>query len=303
MRPAPFVARWELLPAGEGAFTARLALDDDAPFAGHYPGEPILPGSLLVEALFQAAGSALGGDWRLAEICSARFQAPLLPGDVLQARLAFVDGEAGEKLVEATASGRAESGEFKLRLARVAASLPVIEPAADVRSGLSWEQARAQGRALDCDFVRRVLPHRPPALLIDAAIVADAETSKPVMLARKAVTQSERGYALSGELTSFGYPSSLVAESFCQACGLLRASSAPAGAAPRDPSKVPVVARLVKLRFVGEAHPGEILEHRIRLAARMPDGAVFSGESVASGRVVLQVERVVAATAPRPSAG
>ena len=68
----------------------------------------------------------------------------------------------------------------------------------------------------------------------------------------------------------------------------------------RDPSKVPVVAKLAKVRFLSEAQPGDVLEHRVRLAARMPDGAVFSGETVVAGRLVMQVERVVAASAPRP---
>ncbi|MGC4114745.1 MAG: hypothetical protein QM765_09075 [Myxococcales bacterium] len=67
-RPASFAAKWKLgAKDASGAFEATVVLDDPAPFAGHYPGSPILPGNLLVEALFQAANEALGGGWRIEE--------------------------------------------------------------------------------------------------------------------------------------------------------------------------------------------------------------------------------------------
>jgi len=135
-------------------------------------------------------------------------------------------------------------------------------------------------------------------LLVDHGIVFAAATPKPTLTGRKAITLNEPCYA-AGDPATWAYPATLIAESFCQASGLLKAASSPPGSV-RDPSKVPVLARLVKLRFVGEVYPGEILEHRVKLAARTPDGAVFSGESVAGGRVVMQVERVVAAAAPMP---
>ena len=85
-------------------------------------------------------------------------------------------------------------------------------------------------------------------------------------------------------------------ESFCQSCGLLRAATA-ASAEPRSETRVPVVAKLANLRFFGDAAIGDQLEHRVRLTTRTPDGAVFSGETVVSGRVIMQVDRVVAAMA------
>ena len=295
-RPASFLAKWELgQPDASGAFEAQLVLADPAPFAGHYPGSPVFPGNLLIEALFQAASAALGGGYRLEEIGSARFQAPLLPGDLLAARFAVVD-EGACKLVEATAKGSAEAGAFRLRLGRADSTSVALEAAREIRAGLTWEQAAREGRAIAPAFIRRVLPHRFPMLLLDRAVLADAASGKPVLVGRKAVTVDEPCYAAPGELATFGYPASLLAESFVQACGILKAASAPPGEA-RDPTKVPVIAKLAKLKFLAEAQPGDVLEHRVRLAARMPDGAVFSGETVVGNRVVLQAERVVAATA------
>ncbi len=297
-RPASFVAKWQLGPVdAAGGFEAAVALDDPAPFQGHYPGAPILPGNLLVEALFQAASAALGGGWRLEEIGSARFQAPLLPGDTLQAKFTVAD-EGASKVVEAEARGRAEAGAFRLKLCRMDASASV-EAARELKPGLTWEQAEREGRPVEAAFIRRVLPHRFPMLLLDRAVVADASSPKPALVGRKAVTVSEPSYSTLGELATFGYPASLLAESFVQACGILKASTAPAGEA-KDPSKVPVIAKLAKLKLLAEAQPGDVLEHRVRLAARMPDGAVFAGETVVGGRVILQVERVVAATTQLP---
>lgn len=57
---------------GPRGLSATLRLDPDMPFfAGHFPGEPIMPGVLVVEALAQASGLCLalskkesGGEWR-----------------------------------------------------------------------------------------------------------------------------------------------------------------------------------------------------------------------------------------------
>jgi 3-hydroxyacyl-[acyl-carrier-protein] dehydratase len=299
-RAAPFVARWDLGPLREGRLEGRLALDDLEVFAGHYPGEPILPGSYLVDALFQAAAAALGGSWRLSEIVSCRYHTAVLPGDVVQAAISLSDDERG-KVVDATASAKAQACEIKLRLSPAGTAEPRVEASPEVRPGLTWEQVRREGKPLDQAFIRRALPHRFPALLADGAAIGCLDTPKPVLVGRKAVTVNESCYS-AGELTDWGYPASLLTESFCQACGLLRAGSAPAGTS-RDPTKVPVLARLAKVRFLGQVMPGEVAEHRVRLAARMPDGAMFSGETVVGGRMVLQVERVLAATRDRPSAG
>ncbi|WP_066555173.1 3-hydroxyacyl-ACP dehydratase FabZ [Croceicoccus bisphenolivorans] len=72
-------------------------------FQGHFPGRPIMPGVLQVEALAQAAGllavKALGleGSGKLVyflAIDNAKFRAPVEPGHLLDLKVSFVHKRA-----------------------------------------------------------------------------------------------------------------------------------------------------------------------------------------------------------------
>lgn len=278
MRPVPFIAKWQAAPVVSRTFEARLVLDDESLFAGHYPGAPILPGTFLIEALFQAANAALGGLARLEEIVACRFHSPLLPGDALVGRFTLKDAGAGRTHVHVTASGRTKAAELTLL-----AVLPGAPPK-DPDSALTVPPpAEPSAPTLDAPFIHRVLPHRPPALLIDSAILFDQPGAVPTLLARRSIVANESC-------------NMLIVESFCQACGLLRAATGPARE-PREGTKVPVVAKLAGLRFTGDAEPGDLLEHHVQLVVRTGEGAVFSGQTTVAGRTVLRVGRVIAALA------
>jgi 3-hydroxyacyl-[acyl-carrier-protein] dehydratase len=274
----------------EGAFEARLALDDEAMFAGHYPGAPIFPGTFLVEAVFQAASTALGGGVCLNELVACRFHSPLLPGDELFAHFTLKEVGAGAALVEVTVSGRAQAAELTMLVAAGANSGAAVSP----------PQAGTSVRALDASFIHRALPHRQPALLVDSALAFDAPDMRTTLFARRSITGNEPCYAGAGGLSIGSFPASLIAESFCQSCGLLRAATGIADE-PRDETRVPVVAKLAGLRFFGDAVPGDLLEHHVRLVVGTGDGAVFSGRTLVAGRLVMHAARVVASLAPIPS--
>ena len=97
-----------------------LAIPADHPaYAGHFPGAPVLPGVVLLDAALAAARAhgALGaGPFRIAHAKFFRF---VTPGDalVLQQRVG-VDG--GVDFEIASAAGRVASGRF----VRIAASSP-----------------------------------------------------------------------------------------------------------------------------------------------------------------------------------
>ncbi len=93
----PFVFVDEVLEieAENFAKCAKIFPADDPVFEGHFPGNPIVPGVILTEALAQTAGIAGAGDaaerrFLLSAIRSMKFFSPARPGEtvILQARKA-----------------------------------------------------------------------------------------------------------------------------------------------------------------------------------------------------------------------
>jgi 3-hydroxyacyl-[acyl-carrier-protein] dehydratase len=72
-------------------------------FQGHFPGHPIMPGVLIIEAMAQVGGAFamitnnIGEDkvTYFAGIDNARFRKPVVPGDVLRLELEMVNYRRG----------------------------------------------------------------------------------------------------------------------------------------------------------------------------------------------------------------
>lgn len=69
------------------AIDVALAIPADHPaYAGHFPGQPILPGVVLLDAALFALAAACGAATAPCLIKSAKFLSPVVPGDALTLR-------------------------------------------------------------------------------------------------------------------------------------------------------------------------------------------------------------------------
>ena len=83
----------ELIPGSSIVALKNVTINEPF-FAGHFPGRPVMPGVLIIEAMAQAAGLlsfktpelnlTRGSIFYFAGIDHARFKRPVQPGDQLQ---------------------------------------------------------------------------------------------------------------------------------------------------------------------------------------------------------------------------
>lgn len=101
--PMLLVDRVEAIVPGTSIRATKAVTINEGFFAGHFPGRPIMPGVLIVEALAQAAGVlavesfGLAGSGKLVyfmAIEEAKFRKPVEPGVLLSLEVEFVQKRA-----------------------------------------------------------------------------------------------------------------------------------------------------------------------------------------------------------------
>lgn len=95
----------------QGEITLTFAADHPA-FAGHFPGRPIVPGALLLDAVLHAVTQAsqtpgeslASGPAVHCQIASAKFLSPVLPGETLT--MSWSSTDKGQTRFDIAGSGR-----------------------------------------------------------------------------------------------------------------------------------------------------------------------------------------------------
>ena len=95
----PFIFIDSILDLTENTITGVKYVSPDEPyFIGHFPGRPVMPGVLIIEAMAQVGGVLVLSTFENPEnyltffgrIENAKFKRPVLPGDVLVFKLELI---------------------------------------------------------------------------------------------------------------------------------------------------------------------------------------------------------------------
>ena len=91
--PFLFIDRVHSIDPGKSAIGVKNVTANEPHFAGHFPGKPIMPGVLIVEAMAQTAATMVVETLGMIDkgmlvyfmtVDRTKFRAPVVPGDVLE---------------------------------------------------------------------------------------------------------------------------------------------------------------------------------------------------------------------------
>jgi 3-hydroxyacyl-[acyl-carrier-protein] dehydratase len=140
------------------------------------------------------------------------------------------------------------------------------------------------GVVLDAEAIQKILPHRPPFLLVDRVILLEPGRR---LVAWKGVTMNEPFFVghFPGKPVM---PGVLILEALAQACGLLAMKSIAPGEDVKD--KVTFLMAIDGARFRRPVVPGDRLELHVEIVKRK--GAIWrqKGIAVVDGQTVAEAE-------------
>ena len=113
--PFLMIDKVEEIKPGESAIAYKNVCINEPHFQGHFPGNPIMPGVLIIEALAQTGACAIlsldeykGKNALFGGVDKLRFKKPVLPGDVLKVEVKIIKrkGTIGVGEAIATVDGK-----------------------------------------------------------------------------------------------------------------------------------------------------------------------------------------------------
>ncbi len=121
--PFLLIDRAEGFVANQSLVGVKCVTINEPFFQGHFPGNPVMPGVLIIEALAQTGGLLMSKSWDVdpegkiilfMSVDACRFRQPVRPGDVLKAEVTVLRARGdvvkfrGRGLVEGKLAAEAE---------------------------------------------------------------------------------------------------------------------------------------------------------------------------------------------------
>ncbi|PLQ01066.1 3-hydroxyacyl-ACP dehydratase FabZ family protein [Cupriavidus pauculus] len=173
---------------------------------GHYPGNPVYPGALMLDRMLamaaDLAGTTLGQAVHVSAVQRVQYLGVVVPGDMVALEVTIQTRDGDTLTCEAIAS---VAGDARVRATIVCRSGVVDATAPAVQA------VGTSAPALTHQQIARLLPHRYPFLLLDTVT-----TYRPGehILATKVVNRES---PILGRQPPAAYPATLAIESFGQA--------------------------------------------------------------------------------------
>jgi 3-hydroxyacyl-[acyl-carrier-protein] dehydratase len=126
--PFLMIDRAESFLANESLVGVKCVTINEPFFVGHFPGAPVMPGVLIIEAMAQTGGLLMSKSWNadpkgkiilFMSVDNCRFRHPVRPGDVLRLKVSVLRSRANVVKF----AGRAMVGERLAAEAEFAAML------------------------------------------------------------------------------------------------------------------------------------------------------------------------------------
>ncbi len=283
--PCLMLDRAMLIESENRAFGVKNVTINEPFFQGHFPGNPVMPGILILEAMVQTGGliiRGLAGSKRefafLKSIGRAKFRKPVVPGDRLMIDAAIVKLRSGIARLRATAKvgdQLACQADFTLG---VRDSITGILRTPEFAPDLAIEGVSVQQEPMtDIHGVVNVIPHRYPFILVDSILAI----RKPRIFGLKNVTGNEPFFR--GHFPEYAVmPGTLLIEAMAQVGGVYILDR------PENKGKLGYLMVIDHARFRRPVRPGDQLLIEVEtLSTKMRSGRA-RGRVLVGGEVAAE---------------